>query len=98
MWYGAAITVIAIIAMYNRKKSVLKYKTWKSDTISIFGFKREWVANEDDLLQQLWDENQRLEGEVKVLTEKYKNLSFALFFMALLAIVFGYFFSRKKLN
>lgn len=97
--YAFTITLIAIIAIINRLKRDTKYRMWKRDSINIFGFKREWEATADTLLQELWDENQRLEAEVQVWSKKYKNLSTRTFIFALIVLIVAYIqlkFTRKK--
>jgi hypothetical protein len=91
IWYSLTVTVVAIIAITKTQKEFMRYKMWKKDTIKILGFTREWEATPDAMLQQLWDENQRLEAEVKVLTKKYTNLSFISFVMATLLLIWLYF-------
>jgi prolipoprotein diacylglyceryltransferase len=62
IWYSLTVTVVAIIAITKTQKEFMRYKMWKKDTIKILGFTREWEATPDSMLQQLWDENQRLEA------------------------------------
>lgn len=88
--YSLAMTVVAIVAVVNRRKKFAKYRIWKKDTISILGFKREWESTEDIVLQQLWDENQRLDARVQVLSKKYNSLSIRAFVLGVLVIIWVY--------
>jgi hypothetical protein len=64
--------IIIIVKSIKRKKRFIK---WKEDEINILGlFKRKYERNEDEFLQQLWEQNQLLENENKMLKKSIKDL------------------------
>lgn len=82
--YCILATITIIIILIDKRKRRNKYKVWKKDTIN-FGFiKREYELSEDKFINELWDENMRLESEIKLLRKKYNNLTLKVFLIALI--------------
>jgi hypothetical protein len=82
--YAVIITIIVILRIWNLRKKKNSYLTWKKDKVNLYFFSREWERNEDVVLQQLFDENIRLENELKVLKKDHTKISLA--FLILLAL------------
>ncbi len=92
--YAFCITLAIIIIIIRNKSKKRRYIDWKNDTFNIGIFKREWSVNEDELLNELFSENSRLENENKLLKKQYSKLTM------LLLIYFGiwYFLNIFKKN
>ena len=63
----------------------------KKQTLNFLNIhKKEWELSEDDFTKQLWDDNERLENEVKVLKKEVSKLS-----LLGIIIVFFYYIEQK---
>jgi len=97
----ASIATLAIIVLIvksrNRQKTFVK---WKKDKINILGiFTREWEVNDDEFLNELFSENQRLELEVNLLKKQLKSASLihALgLLLFVIGLIIGGFYSRSN--
>ncbi|WP_343635203.1 hypothetical protein [Fluviicola sp.] len=93
LWYSFSITIIAIIMVVRILRKESKYRTWKTDKINLFGlYEREWSATEDEVLRQLWDENQRLEGSVAEYKQKYRAARTTNIIIAVILMIYAYIF------
>lgn len=62
---------ILIISGRNKKR----FLTWKKEKIYLWVYSNEREYSKDDLMQELYDENVRLEKENKILKKKASNSS-----------------------
>ena len=70
------LSAVAIIAMITtRVKIKHRYKIWKRDTLNLGILKREWEKPEDEIFEELFLENQRLENKIAFLKKEYRKLS-----------------------
>lgn len=93
--YAALTTLIIIAMVVKSRKRKETFMRWKQDKLNILGiFQRTWEENEDEFLQQLWEENQRLAGENKALKKSVENIPF-FSRLALIALLFGIFIGFK---
>ena len=90
---------VMVIMVIDKKKRRDKYMVWKKQTLNLVIYSKEWERTDDAVLQQLFDENQRLENENKLLKKEKSKLSFVL----LLSTIFSIFilwltlrFDRKR--
>lgn len=74
--YAFIATFAIIITIATTAKRKRKYMVWKKDTVNLYVFKREWERNDDEFLEELFLENDRLTKENKLLKEKVSDLSF----------------------
>lgn len=89
----ALFTTLAIIIIITRKnKRKRKYIDWKRDVLTIPLFKREWERNDDDLLNELFSENERLTKENKILKQDLTNRSI----VNLILLIFIVFITKLK--
>lgn len=93
--YTFCITAIAVIMIIKRLITKTKYTTWKKEKINLLGlYIREWGSDKDEIVQELWDENHRLEGEIiklkdeiKIFKKEYDNLKLKSVFSMLLVLL-----------
>ncbi|MBC3789451.1 hypothetical protein [Spirosoma utsteinense] len=86
-WF-IALSIVAIAIMVTDKlKKRNKYVYWKKRTVHFGIFTDEYVRTDDVVLQQLFDENSRLEAENKSLKKRYSQLSLVLFLGLILVLV-----------
>ena len=96
--YPIKITSIAmtsilfnIIIVIARLKSRRRYIDWKDRTINFLGvWKESWERNNDEVLNQLFDDNIRLEKENKLLKKQYNNQSMWLIIGLFVLLIFGF--------
>ncbi len=94
--YALGLSLALIIIIIRSRKKRHKFMLWKKDTINIFIFKREWEANNDAFIQQLWDENQRLVKE-NALLKKRNLMAFGYMMLILgIALISGLFKKDKS--
>jgi hypothetical protein len=84
--------------IHSRQKSRKKYATWKTDRLNLFIFERTWERSDDVLVQQLFDENQRLASENKLLKQEKSKLETHVFIVLLVFLVVNYVQSLWKKN
>lgn len=93
--YAALTTLIIIVMLVKSRKRKETFMRWKQDKINILGiFQRTWVENEDEFLQQLWEENQRLGNENKALRKSVKEMPFFAR-LTVIALILGVFIGFK---
>lgn len=77
--YAALTTLALIIIMVKKKKKAERYNMWKqniTDTFNFVVFKRKFEPpNSDELLEEVWSENQRLEKQVADCNKTVKQLT-----------------------
>jgi hypothetical protein len=73
--YALCTTFIITILVAKKVTKKNKYIAWKRDTINLYVFKREYERNDDELLIELFNENRRLDAELKMSKKQYTNLS-----------------------
>jgi hypothetical protein len=99
-WYASITTLVIITLIVRNRKTKKTFVKWKKDKINILGiFTREWEVNEDEFLNDLFSENQRLEREVNLLKKQLKSASLihALgLLLFVIGLIFGVFYSRGK--
>ena len=95
--YAVIITIIIILRIWNLKKKKKSYLTWKKDKVNLYFFSREWERNEDVILNQLFEENIRLENELKVLKKDHTRITLA-FLILVVGQVLADKFKRKEKN
>ena len=88
-WYALSVTFIAIISISIKKSRKKRFIYWKKTKINLLGVSREWEQSEDELLNELFSENERLELELKLLKKEVTNISIRVF-----AVVFILFFDQ----
>ena len=72
--FVTTLTIVIMIIVSVQKKN--KYMRLKKQTLNFLNIhKKEWEYLEDDFTKQLWDDNERLENEVKVLKKEVSKLS-----------------------
>lgn len=96
LWYALCATLTIIVMTHSRLKSRKKYATWKTDRLNLFIFERTWERSDDELVQQLFDENQRLASENKLLKQEKSNLETRVFIVLLIFLVVNYLQSLLK--
>ena len=74
----SCIIVTMAIIINDSVKRKNRYVIWKKQTLNFGIYSREWERTDDVVLQQLFDENQRLETENKSLKKQKSKLSFLL--------------------
>jgi len=95
--YALASTLVMIIIATNTRKKKKRYMILKNEKINVFGlWNREYEASPDVFMQQLFDENERLEKLVKVLRSEKTNLSIAHAFTIFLFIIAMLFYTNKS--
>jgi hypothetical protein len=75
--YAVIITLIITIIIWNLRKKKKSYLTWKKDKVNLYFFSREWERNEDIVLNELFNENIRLENELKVRKKDHTKITLA---------------------
>jgi hypothetical protein len=98
LWYALCATLTIIVMIHSRLKSRKKYATWKTDRLNLVTFERTWERSDDELLQQLFDENQRLASENKLLKQEKSKLETRVFIILLVFLIENYlqsFWKRK---
>jgi hypothetical protein len=100
LWYAVCATLAIIVMTHSRLKSRKKYATWKTDRLNLFIFERTWERSDDELVQQLFDENQRLASENKLLKQEKSNLETRVFIVLLVFLIVNYVqsFWKKKVS
>lgn len=77
--YAALTTLALIVIMVKKRKKTERYNMWKqniTDTFNFVVFKRKFEPpNSDELLEEVWSENQRLEKEVAECRNEVKHLA-----------------------
>lgn len=69
--YASIATLVSITLIVKSRKTQKTFVKWKKDKINILGiFTREWEVDEDEFLNDLLSENQRLELEVNLLKKE----------------------------
>jgi hypothetical protein len=82
-----------------RMKKTAKYRRLKKQVVKLgILIQEEFEFSEDDFTRQLWDENQRLEKEVKVLKKEFNKLSFVAFIMVIILLIPNYLKQKIKKN
>ena len=86
--YNICITLLIIIMSAIRMKKTAKYRRLKKQTVKLgILTQEEFEFSEDDFTRQLWDDNQRLEKEVKVLKKEFNKLSFVAFMIGIILLI-----------
>lgn len=84
--YNIVITLLIASNTAIRLKKTAKYRRLRKQTVTFFILlKEEFEISDDDFVKQLWEENQRLENEVKVLKKDFNKISL---FSVLMLIMF----------
>jgi len=95
--YNICITLLLVMVTTIRMKKTAKYRRLKKQTVSFFILvKEEFEITDDDFTRQLWDDNERLEKEVKVLKKEFSKLS--LFALIMVIILFIPYYLKQKLK
>jgi hypothetical protein len=84
LYYCFVSTTVIITMLFTGIQRKRKYLVWKKDTLNLYVFKREWELNSDQLLEELFSENDRLNKENKLLKEKVTELSIVSLLMLLI--------------
>ena len=83
-----AFSIVAIpIMVSDRIKRRNRYIWLKKETINLGFFSREYERTSDEFMQQLLDDNIRLEAENKALRKQYSRLSLIVFVSVLIGLV-----------
>jgi hypothetical protein len=90
LWYALCATLTIMVMVHSRLKSRKKYATWKTDRLNLIIFERTWERSDDELLQQLFDENQRLASENKLLKQEKSKLETRVFIVLLVFLIVNY--------
>ena len=97
--YNICITLLIIIMSAIRMKKTAKYRRLKKQTVKLgILTQEEFEFSEDDFTRQLWDDNQRLEKEVKVLKKEFNKLSFVAFMIGIILLIPYYLKEKFKKN
>lgn len=75
-----------------QKSRKRRYVYWKKTKINLLAVSREWIQSEDELFNELFSENERLELELKLVKKEVTKLSIA----NLLILIFVVFVSKLK--
>lgn len=95
--YALAITFVIIIVIVKSRKKRKRYMILKTEKINLLGiYNQEWEHSADKFTEELFEENQRLEKEVKVLRQEKVNLSFGQFILLMFFIISLLFKSKDK--
>lgn len=79
------VNIIVLIATEKRKK---RYIEWKETKINIFGwYQRTWERNDDKFMNELFDDNIRLEKENNLLKKRYTNLSISVTLILVISLI-----------
>lgn len=73
--YALLITLALIIIVNSNSKRKKRYIDWKKQTLNIYLLKIEWERNDDELLNELFSENEHLLKENKVLKQNLTKSS-----------------------
>jgi len=90
LFYFVCITVFFIFQLIDKQKKRTQYKIWKRESINIGFYKREYERSEDIFIQQLWDENIRLNNENKFLKKENSKIS-----IVAVLLLLGFFIDLK---
>lgn len=85
--YAICITVFLFFQLIDKRKKRTQYKVWKRESINLGFYKREYERSEDAFIQQLWDENIRLNNENKFLRKENSKISFVAIFLLLVFLI-----------
>jgi len=85
--YMLCTTVVIIIMAINISKRKKRYITWKKDTLNLLVFTREWERNDDKFIEELFNENEKLSLENKILNKEYTKLSIIALIVIILHIL-----------
>lgn len=103
--YAISATFITIMVITNKvlsRKKLMKWKSFKTyGEISRnfkFGFVKVWEPNNDELLEELFEENNRLETELKILNKEYTKLSILAWLIILPTIIRNIFRNKDNKN
>lgn len=75
--YSLATSVVIILMVVTRISKKERYKMMKKEKINLLIYSKEYVALEDDFSKELWDENQRLDAENKLLKKEVNSLTWS---------------------
>lgn len=98
LWVLSALTVlfvafIWVIIISNKKRK--RFLVWKREKINLWIYSSEREYGKDDVLQELYDENIRLDKENKILKKQVSDSSF-LGIVILFIILIILWFKRNK--
>lgn len=98
LWVLSALTVlfvafIWVIIISNKKRK--RFLVWKREKINLWIYSSEREYGKDDVLQELYDENIRLDKENKILKKQVSDSSF-LGIVILFLILLALWFKRNK--
>lgn len=85
--YVVGVTAFLIFQLIDKRKKRTQYKVWKKESINLGFYKREYERSEDAFIQQLWDENIRLNNENKFLRKENSKISFVAIFLLLVFLI-----------
>ena len=80
---------ICIFIMFNANKKRKRFLVWKKEEINLWVYKNSKEYGKDDILQELYDDNTRLDAENKILKNQVSNSSFwgiVLLFIVVIAL------------
>lgn len=88
-----SLSLIWVVIISGRHKK--RFLTWKKEKINLWIYSNEREYSKDDLMQELFDENVRLEKENKILKKQVSDSSF-LGIIILFIILIILWFKRNK--
>lgn len=93
--YAISITIILVIILLRQKSLKNKYIDWKRDVLKLPFYSREWERNDDELLLELYTENERLDAELSVRNKDFTKLTILTLLLILPTILKSKFKKQK---
>lgn len=93
--FGLTALLSLIVALWIQGKRKRRYLTWKKETINLGIYKAEKEFGKDDFIEELFNENIRLETENKLLKQQLSNTKFAAIVIFII-MIFAMWLRRNK--
>lgn len=94
--YSVVITLLLAFWIWRRKRIKSHYNNWKKEKVNLFGiYAIEFERNEDKFLEELFEELEAKNLELKLLRKEYNKVGIYLLII-LVPVLIASLFSRNK--